>query len=205
MPSEYIFGIISVLLSLIASIIYCRSVLRGETRPHFCTHSIWALTSLIVCFAQVSEEAGPGAWVTMINATFFVITTILSLRWGENNITRSDWLTMFGALIAIVPWYLTNNPMWSVILVTIIDVIAYYPTLRKSWTRPREENLTTYGMSVVEFGLSIPAMRVASFTNILYPVAIVAANMVLIGLCWYRKRQQDAVSLSRVNNISVKV
>lgn len=185
--NEEFFGILSVIISLSAAFIYLRSIFLGKTKPHFCTHFVWALSSLIVCLAQVHEEAGPGAWVTMINTVFFCSTTLLSLKYGERSVTRGDHVSLTFSLIAIIPWVLTNNPLWSVILITLIDVVAYYPTLRKSWTKPTEENLTTYGLSGVEYGLSIPAMQVTNLTTVLYPLAIIGSNIVLICLCLIRR------------------
>lgn len=184
---ETFFGVLSIIISLSAAFFYLRSIYLGKTKPHFCTHFVWALSSLIVCLAQLHEEAGPGAWVTMINTVFFSITTLLSLKYGERTITRGDKLSMTVSLIAIIPWVLTDNPLWSVIMITGIDVIAYYPTLRKSWHKPTEENLTTYGLSGVEYGLSIPAMQVTNLTTVLYPLAIIASNILLIGLCLIRR------------------
>lgn len=185
---ETFFGVLSIIISLSAVFFYLRSIYLGKTKPHFCTHFVWALSSLIVCLAQVHEEAGPGAWVTMINTAFFTLTTLLSLKYGERTITRGDKISMTVSLVAVIPWVLTQNPLWSVILVTLIDLVAYYPTMRKSWMKPDEENLTTYGLSALEYGLSVRAMQVANLTTVLYPVAIIASNLVLIALCLIRRR-----------------
>lgn len=185
--TEEVYGILSVCVSLGAAFFYLNSIYVGKTRPHFCTHIVWALSSLIVCLAQASEEAGPGAWVTTLNTVFFGITALLSLRVGERTITKGDLLAMSLALLAIIPWLLTDNPLWSVILITGIDMLAYYPTLRKSWNKPGEENMTTYGLSSIEYGLSVPAMQVANLTTLLYPLAIIAGNTVLIALCIWRR------------------
>ncbi len=125
----------------------------------------------------------------MINTGFFITTSILSLKWGERTITRGDWLAMSLSLLAVIPWLFTRNPLWSVILITMIDVVAYYPTVRKSWNKPQEESMTTYALSSLEYGLSVPAMRTANLTTLLYPLAIIVSNTVLISICLWRRHR----------------
>jgi len=48
----------------------------------------------------------------------------------------ADWYFFLAALAAIPLWLLTRTPLYSVVVVTVIDALAYVPTFRKSWHRP---------------------------------------------------------------------
>lgn len=188
MPSHDLLALLGCALSLIGSAIYIRSILQGRTKPHFYSHLVWFIVLCVAFLAQVQAQAGPGMWITGAGALAILTTTLLSLRYGEKNITRTDRIALVAALLAIVPWILTDDPFWSVIFVTAIDMVAYYPTLRKSWHKPHEENLTMYAIGAVEFTLSLLALEQHSVVTMLYPAALIMANGLLIGLCLWRRK-----------------
>lgn len=121
-------------------------------------------------------------------ALTILATAILALKYGTKDITRGDKISLIAALLAIIPWVLTDNPLWSVILVTLIDLLAYYPTIRKSWHEPHEEALLSYTIGTVKFGLSVMALSNFTLVTTLYPVAIIIANIVLISMCLWRRK-----------------
>jgi hypothetical protein len=185
---QNLIGILAVILSFLGSGIYIRSILQCKTKPHFYTHFVWAILTFIAFFAQVYDEGGAGSWATGATAITILATAILALKFGTKDITRGDKISLFAALIAIVPWVMTDNPLWSVILISLIDVIAYYPTIRKSWYKPFEENLTSYAIGGIKFGLSIVALDNFTIVTTLYPAVIVIANIFLISICLWRQR-----------------
>ena len=96
--------------------------------------------------------------------------------------TLSDRVLFISALITIPIWYLTKNPTISIVIVTLIDVIAFLPTLRKTANTPKSETLMTHFISVVRHGLSIIALASYSIATVLYPAALVFMNGVLVGI-----------------------
>ena len=181
-------AVLAVILSFVGSGIYICSILQGKTKPHFYTHFVWAILTFIAFFAQINDNGGAGSWATGATALTILATAILALKYGTKEITRGDKISLVAALLAIIPWLLTDNPLWSVILVTVIDLIAYYPTIRKSWNKPHEEALLSYSIGAVKFGLSVIALGNFTIITTLYPIAIIVANIVLISLCLWRRK-----------------
>lgn len=171
-----ILAVASVIIGFYATWIYIASILKGKTKPHLFSWLIWGLLTIIAWAAQVHENAGAGAWVTLAAAIMCFVTVGLCFRYGEKTITRSDWATFIAALAAIPLWYVTKDPLWSVILITIIDMLGFYPTFRKSWMKPGEEALWTYGLSMVKFGLGMMALETFNVTTALYPFSLVVTN-----------------------------
>ena len=64
MLSREILGIIAIIISAASDLFYIVSVLRGDSKPHVFTWIIWSIVASIVFIAQISHNAGPGAWVT---------------------------------------------------------------------------------------------------------------------------------------------
>lgn len=180
-------GYISLFFALMAGTPYIWSILKKETRPHIFSHVIWGLMSSIAAAAQYSADAGPGAWATAVNVVFNVLTVLLSFSYGERTITRGDWIAFILGLSAIPLWYVTANPLIAVVLVTLIDIFAYYPTFRKSYCKPESKAIPTYVIGDIRTILSILAITDYSVTTILYPATIVIMNSALVIMIEWRK------------------
>lgn len=190
-----ILGALSIILGAINYFIYIRSILVGQTRPHMFSWIVWGTTISIAAAAQFSEHGGPGAWATGFAAACHFIVVGLSIKHGETNITRSDWISLLAALAAIPLWYFTDNPLGSVILVSLIDLVGCYPTLRKSYVNPWQEPAITYIISELRSLASLFALAQFSLVTVLYPATLVFANIVISGTILLRRRtlrQADA-------------
>jgi hypothetical protein len=167
---------------------YLVSLWRGTAKPHAFSWLLWGLINAIVFTVQAAGKAGPGAWTAGMAALFNLGIGLYALRRGERHITRGDWLVCGGALSAIPLWALTKDPLWSVVLVSVIDTLAFYPTLRKSWRRPHEEVATTFAMGLIGFALSLAALQAYNFTNVCYPAKVIVTNAVFILALLYRRK-----------------
>lgn len=191
--AQEIIGLAAVLVGLFGAAVYIHSILRGQTRPHVYTHLVWAIIAGIGFAAQLADHAGPGAWAMGMTTMACATNAILALKFGEKNITRSDTVALAVSLAAIVPWVLTHDPLWSVILISLIDVVAFYPTLRKSWHKPWEENLSSYNIANLKMGLSVLAITNLSLTTALYPCVVFVVNAAFVIMCLARRRIYEPV------------
>lgn len=176
-------------LVLISAIWYLRGVARGKTVPHLFSWLIWSIINMIGFAAQLTSGGGIGSWVLGVSTFFTLSVTFAAIFRGEKNITRSDKISLGGALLSIVLWLATNNPLWSVILISVIDCFGFYPTFRKSWSRPYDEPLFVYLLSAVRFCMGIAALEVHSVTTVLFPATIAAANFAFVAMAAWRRRQ----------------
>jgi hypothetical protein len=187
MSTQDFFGLLSVLCSAIGYGIYIKSIVRRRTKPHLFSWIVWTAVLAIVFLAQLSKGAGAGAWASGSSALACLIIALFGITRGEKNITPSDWIALAGGLTMIPVWYLTRDPLWVVVLAVAIDALAYYPTFRKSWFKPDEENPFLYAMDILKWLISFVAMSDYSLTTMLYPLFLIAANSALIGMiCWRR-------------------
>lgn len=184
-----IFGVLSLLVGFYASGTYIVSILRHRTKPHLFSWAVWGLLTLIGFLAQIHDGAGPGAWAMGLSVITILIIVLLSFWYGEKNFTRSDKIAFASALIAIVPWLMTEDPFGSVLLISLIDLVAFYPTFRKSWHKPYEEHLTGYNMANLKFILALFAMNTYTVNTTFYMAVCVAANLVFVAFCLIRRWQ----------------
>lgn len=184
-----ILGFLAVVIAFVGYVPYFRDILANKTKPHAFSWLVWGILTGIAFFGQVAGKAGPGAWVTGFTAVICLIIFVFGLVKGRKNIVFVDWLSLLGAGIALFLWFLTKEPLLSVILITIIDALAFFPTFRKSFMKPSEETATTYSLSGLKFVLSIFALNKISIITALYPLSLVLMNWIFVGMLIMRRKQ----------------
>ncbi|MGE3770025.1 MAG: hypothetical protein AB7G06_03655 [Bdellovibrionales bacterium] len=182
-----LFGLLAVALTIISYIPYFHGIRKGTIKPHAFSWLLWSLITGISYMAQTSAGSGPGAWAAGISTFLTLSVAIASLKYGEKNITRSDWVVFIAGLSAIPAWILTDNPLWSVVIVSAIDTVGYIPTIRKSWSKPTEEGFSRYTLSSVNKVLSLLAIEVFIVTTWLHTATILLMNIVLLTVMLYRR------------------
>ncbi|NDE90152.1 MAG: hypothetical protein EB059_03305 [Alphaproteobacteria bacterium] len=187
--SKEIYGYISLVLTFVSSLPYILSVWKGDTKPHFFSWVMWTIPSAIVFAGQSVSNAGAGSWAVGFTVICNLIIVFYAAKY-KDQITRSDWYFLFGGFAAIILWVITDNPLYAVILSTVIDVIGYGPTVRKSWAKPYEENVLTNFLCVPKHICSILAMQDTSFVNVVFPYTMVVANCALGIFLLVRRWQQ---------------
>ena len=185
---QEILGAIAFIISLWGTFIYIRSILRGDTKPHLYTWTVFSILTCIAFVAQLSDNAGPGAWMMGATALSCFATALLSLKYGNKQHTKSDKIALVASLSAIIPWLMTKDPLLSVIMISLIDGIAMFPTIRKSWNNPHQENLPTYWIANLKNVIALFALTNFSIVTSLYLISIMVVNTTLIVVCIYRRR-----------------
>ena len=164
---------IAIILTFIAFIPYIRSILQNEIKPHTFSWITWSSTTIIVFIAQLSEGGGAGAKPIGISGCISIIIAILSyIKRADNSITKTDWIFFVIAMSAIPLWYFTSNPLLAVILLTSSDIIGFFPTIRKAYIKPFEEQIMFFNIIATRNAISIAALEYYSLTTILFPAAI---------------------------------
>ncbi len=187
--SKELLGALAAVISIVSLVPYIRDTWLDKTRPHLFTWIVWTAMTAIAFAGQVVSGGGPGTWATGTTAALCVVITLLAISHGEKQITRSDWLSLVGCAIAGLAWLATDGPLLSIILVTLIDLLAFGPTLRKSWNKPHEETLITHQLSMLKHALSIIALAKLSLATAVYPAAVGLMNVVLVTLLIVRRSQ----------------
>jgi hypothetical protein len=187
MTLKDIFGVLSLIISVVSYVPYARSIFVANTKPHAFTWLVWGVVMAIAFFAQLSDKAGAGSWATGLSAAFCLGIGIVALFRGEKHITRGDWIALLVTLLAIPLWVATSDPLWSVLLVTGIDAIAYYPTFRKSYAKPDEELASKYVLTVIRYLFSLLALEHYTVVTSVYQLVSILMEMgIVIMLLWRR-------------------
>ncbi|NBV42395.1 hypothetical protein EBR96_06475, partial [bacterium] len=130
-PVKELLSLITSALTIAAFVPYVRSILKRETRPHVLSWVIWAISTTTVFAAQLASGGGVGAWPTGLSGiiTFGIAILAVSAK-GELDIKPVDWACLFAAGAAIALWVVNSDPLWSVIIITAVDLLGFVPTAR---------------------------------------------------------------------------
>lgn len=189
MSDKEVYGVVSLLLSLAGYAPYIRLTLARKIRPHFFSWLVWSLISLIAYLAQESGDAGPGAWAVGVSAACCSFIALCSIRHGERRVTRSDWLCLGGALLALPLWLFCKDPLAALAAVMVVDAFAYAITFRKSWADPYGEDPAIYLIDTVKYGFAILAMERYSLLTLAFPIFIIVVEGALAAVILTRRRR----------------
>jgi hypothetical protein len=186
---KIIVGCVGMVMTIAAHIPYLLQTIKGTNKPHIFTWIIWTVLTFIAAAVQYVGGAGAGAWITALTGVLCVLITVCAWRYGEKDITRSDWVMFMCGLASIPIWVITESPLWSIILITAIDCSAFYPTFRKSWAKPHEENTFMYGFNIPRHVVSILSIAQLNVLTVLYPAALLGMNVIMYAMLkWRRSR-----------------
>ena len=174
-------AIIAALLAVIGNVPYLIDIYRGRVRPHAYTWFVWTVVSAITFFGQVVKGAGIGALPTAVSEGFTIIIFFFSLKYGFKPVTRTDTYFLLLALAGIIPWILTKDPTISVIIAVTIDLIAFVPTLRKTWQDPTSETPMLYSMNALRHILTLFSLQAYNTATTLHSIAMIMTNSLMTG------------------------
>ena len=177
---QIVLGILATAIGLAGYIPYFKDLIKKEIKPHAFSWLIWGILQTVVFFASTSKGGGAGAWVIGAPALLNMIIFVIALFRGEKEITKLDKASLIVALFGIGLWVITTSPVWSVIILTGVDIVGFVPTFRKAYKRPKEEAVSVFALSSIAFGVSLFAIGMLNITTVLYPASLTLSNAVFV-------------------------
>ena len=184
-------AIVAACLAIVGNVPYLRDVILKRVQPHPYTWLVWTIVSAITFFGQLAKGAGVGAIPTAASEIFTVIIFFFSLQYGFKKIVKTDTYFLIIALAGLIPWFLTDDPTISVIIAVAIDVVAFIPTLRKTWREPKSETPILYAMNVTRHGLALFSLQTYNIATTLHSIVMIVTNSLMTSFILTRKRKVE--------------
>jgi hypothetical protein len=188
-------GVVAGVLIVSAIIPYIRDILYGTTRPNVFSFGIWAFLLFISILAQLS--AGSSWSVLLVAGDFLVTTTIAILCFVGYGYKKYGWLERVCfvlAIVAIISWQATNEPVLAIIFAIVADALAALPTVVKAYRDPWSEAPTMWLIVSLAALFGILSTTIIDAANLLFPIYILFING-LIGLLAFFGRRSRPKSL----------
>lgn len=199
-----ILALIAAMIAIVGYIPYVRDALTKRVKPHPYTWLVWTIVSSITLAGQVVKGAGPGALPTAMSALFSLAIFLLALRHGFKNVRKTDNYFLAAALLGLIPWVLTNDPTLSVVIAVSIDLIAFIPTIRKTWQRPHTETPILYGANVLRHVLTLFSLNAYNIATTLHSIAMIVTNTIMTAIILFKKDSPIPKTSSPADMHSVK-
>jgi hypothetical protein len=192
-----IIAVIATVLAVIGNTSYLKDVWRGRVKPHPYTWFIWSIVSMTTFFGGLLKGAGIGALPTGVAEGFTIIIFVLSLKQLFSGklepIRRIDNYFLALCLIGLIPWAITKDPTISVVIVVIVDIIAFIPTLRKTWNKPESEKPLLYTMNVTRHILTLFSLNAYNIATTFHSIAMIVTNTLMTLFIQRKNRPKKAL------------
>lgn len=189
-----VLGLISVLIAFIGYVPYLRDTFAGRTRPHVVSWFLWTTVSFLAFGLQWSKGAGAGSYANFAMGVICLILFFASLKQGTKEVKPVDVVFFIMAIVATFLWLVVHQPVWSIILVVLIDIFSFTPTFIKSWSKPWEETLLTWLLNTFRQVLVLLSLQQVNIVTALFPAYAFLANAIFCILLMVRRKIFPAVS-----------
>ncbi len=184
-----IVGALGGIITFASIIPYAKDILYGTTRPNIVSYILWGMLLAISMFAQSSSGA---SWsIILIWADLLVVVAVIAFcifGYGYKKYGRLEFFCFSLAIIAIISWQVTEEPVWAIIFALVADILAGVPTIVKTYRDPRSEIPTAWFMTAIGGVLGILSTTIIDLPNLLFPIWIVLINSA-VGILALRGRK----------------
>jgi hypothetical protein len=191
---ELFFSFLATTLTLYNFIPYLWSLIQNKNVPHYFSWIIWGSTTIVVSFAQFSDGAGVGSFPIAISGGFTLLVALISFVKRKKVIVRYvDWLFLILALSSIPVWYLSQDATIAILILTIVDLLGFGPSIVKAVYSPNEESPVFFGLFAIRNLFTILALENLSFVTLCFPASIGIACICMVILLLLRQKSQTTV------------
>ena len=181
-------GILSVVLAVVAAVIYILQTLRGEIRPHPLSWFLFGILSLTGYWVQRDEGARQGSWTLLAMTIICFLFVAVSVARGERSFSRTEWAFLAAGGAVFILYLFTGQANVAAALTTVIDALGYGPTFMRGWSFPRKDSVTSFALNGAKFVPSLMAMDPISFATCFYPATLMVLNAAVSIMLMMRRR-----------------
>ena len=178
--------VVSTILALLAPTTYIVSIIRGRSKPHRTTRFVVLVVVALIFLGTLSAHGNNGTkMLTTVTLLSSMIIFGLSLRRGMGGWSLFDRICLLIALIGIIGWRVTGNPITAIVLAILADTIAYLPAIAKTWRHPQSESHWFYSLSLVAAFLSLLTYKLTLVS--IFQLAIIVDCFVMLTAVYHKK------------------
>lgn len=177
-----LFVIISSILALISPLVYSAAILKGNAKPHRTTRLVLLIITTISTFALFAAGDRVAVWLAGVSMLQSILIFVLSIKHGMGGWSKLDILCLLIALIGIVLWRTTNNPILALYFSIIADFTGVIPSIIKTYRFPKTEVWSFFLLDVFAAIFSLLALQNWTLQDYAFPLYIFLINSVMVAL-----------------------
>ncbi len=157
---------------------YAFDIIKGRARPARSARVMFLFLLLVTILQQLSVHSGSLIAFTLSELIGSVAVLLLALKHGVGGLSRLDLACYILLVVDIVVWLVTGNALLALHLTVLADLIAFTPTLVKTWRTPKSETALFFVTGIIAPTLNIAATGRYSYAVLLFPIYLALANLV---------------------------
>lgn len=175
-------------MRILGGLAYVRATLSKQASPHAVSWLLWAITPLVTFVAEVTVGVGLIAIVTLAMGVSPILVVLAALKTDRRlfRLDSFDAVCIGIALIGLLIWAITRQPITAIILAIAADTISCLPTIRKTYRRPDSEYPPTFLLSASSMALALLASREITFAGFAFPTYVLIMNLIILSLSMRR-------------------
>ena len=186
----YYVVIFAVFVNALWWIVYMKDTLEWKTKPNKVTWWIWAAAPLIGSFAMyysqwLSWNILPVFMAWFVPLLVFIASFVNPKSYWKLN--KLDYICLASAILALVLWWITKNPLLAIIFWILTDFFAAIPIIIKSYKFPETETVFAFYTWFLSALSSFLVIKNWTIEEYLFPAYLVIICLVLI-LAYYWKK-----------------
>ncbi|MCX6702595.1 MAG: hypothetical protein NTW60_01895 [Candidatus Wolfebacteria bacterium] len=191
MDWHQIIGIGAGVIQIISIIPYVKDIFKGTTRPNIVSYFLWTVIQVIAIFAQFSAGASWSLFILIASTFNTSLIFILCLAgYGYKEYGLTDKICFVLAIITIIVWQITKQPLIVLALAIFADFLASVPTILKAYRDPKSEMVLSWFMTVVSATIAGFSTTKIDFANLIYPVYAFLTNGTITWLAFFGQRRE---------------
>ncbi len=165
-----IFAWIAIMIALVVEGRYIYTIITRRTIPNFTGWFIIALSMTFLFFSSLVSGAGHSVWLIGVLAWLHSIEAVLAYRYGVFRMTRFERSLIALAFVSLGLWYVTESPIFTILINTAIDSIGMISIAYKLFRFPGTEDTYAWVVSALMYGIDILAVTQWNIENALFIV-----------------------------------
>lgn len=190
-----LFGYISGILILLSFVPYIRDIFKHKTNPQRASWLIWSVLGAIAFASQLAKGATDSLWFTALQELGDLSVFVLSIKYGVGGFAKRDVLTLIGAGISLILWYVTSEPAVALFLIIFIDGLGGVLTMIKSYEHPKTETALLYVLTGLSAFFACLAVGSFNFVLLAFPLYTCAITFGIVMAIKFGRQRSDASTL----------
>lgn len=173
-------GLAAAGLTVAGGAIYVHAIWRKTNTTRWVSWLIWTITSF-TSLATYYGSGGRESALVIVGYTFVCTAALFAALWRKSESGRLTLLEMaclVGAGITGLVWWMSGSAVHGQVASVAIEVLAYIPI----WRAAQSENRTAWSLEAGGSVFNLLAISSLTFGLLLYPVAILACNVLVVAL-----------------------
>ena len=181
--------ILAAVASLLAAVVYIRSMFVGGTKPNRVSWLMWSIAPWIATAAALSNGVGWAVLPVFMAgfSPFLIFTSSFFTKKAYWHLSTFDYVCGSLSGFALIMWWLTKDPNVAIVFAIASDALASMPTLTKAWTKPETESVWPFIIGVFGASSSLAVATLWTFSEYAFPSYLVIVNLMVFLALYNRK------------------